>query len=837
MWLCSEHLDKVYTTTLSQIKSKPHSRGPTGEVEEPDDIQRIKRKAAARYEETRSKTQESRRPNGIRRTIRDLNPEGTYSQQRQRGGKVKPTRSSQISLDSDGPQIDKPGSPSEVTAEGFYGLNASQDAPQRTRSATRLAEKDSAPRPSSKQQSPPPHRWTEKNPEWADHWKGSLLFPRDGKRQARVDKENIERLDEGEFLNDNLIGFYLRWLEHRLGQDNPELAKRIYFQNTYFYSSLTTCVNGRRGINYHAVARWTTRVDLLSYDYVIVPVNEHTHWYVAIICNAPKLLQTIPKDGNSLSHSENQLEVKDSALQAKPNQPTSDAADLESIPSDPEVNSSMKMMSLDDENSKEEKKCLVSNAHPAGDACKAGEVVSLVINNNFDEQEAVDTEGFVHVKVVSDLGPSQATPPKKGKRKSTTATPRKYDPTEPRIITLDSLGIRHSPTCTNLRDYLVAEIKAKHNIDIPPPGSIGMTATHLPMQDNFCDCGLFLLSYIEKFLDQPDEFVRSILQAHDLEIEWPKASDMRNHIRNLLFDLQAENLNEDNKPQKAKRKQAPKVDPEVSTLETQAIPKLAVEPFSSHSAPAELAESRTIPSKTDPIEERRQRTDLSNGRATEMPDSQDTSPSAMDKPGTTVSHLFNRGYKAVRDRCLGALGSEAPVTPPGAVDTSDSSSFPSPSGLQEPFLGSPALEAAKESPCYVDDRSPRPLAVAEGTRSDRSEIYDLESKGNGFSASLDRGIGSPLRNSIGQVQSGSSHQKTTKLAEDDLKSDSEMLMPSEPAHVKKSYAYPRKPSRKTPPASSPNFESTDAPSPASKKRKLSPQKSVSHGRHVIDLSG
>jgi hypothetical protein len=118
---------------------------------------------------------------------------------------------------------------------------------------------------------------------------------------------------------------------------------------------------------------------------------------------------------------------------------------------------------------------------------------------------------------------------KKTKRKSHTA-PRKYNPCEPRIITLDSLGLKHSPTCTNLKEYLIAEIKSKHGIDIPQPGSLGMTATSIPEQDNFCDCGLFLLSYIEMFLKQPEKFIHGILQLQDVKelfSPWPRASEMR----------------------------------------------------------------------------------------------------------------------------------------------------------------------------------------------------------------------------------------------------------------------------------------------------------------------
>jgi sentrin-specific protease 7 len=47
----------------------------------------------------------------------------------------------------------------------------------------------------------------------------------------------------------------------------------VYFFNTHFYTKLTEKA-GRNIINYQAVARWTSRVDIFSYDYIVVPINE-----------------------------------------------------------------------------------------------------------------------------------------------------------------------------------------------------------------------------------------------------------------------------------------------------------------------------------------------------------------------------------------------------------------------------------------------------------------------------------------------------------------------------------------------------------------------------------
>lgn len=67
-----------------------------------------------------------------------------------------------------------------------------------------------------------------------------------------------------------------------------------------------------------------------------------------------------------------------------------------------------------------------------------------------------------------------------------------------------------------------------------------MTAKQIPEQDNFCDCGLFLLGYMEKFLQNPRELVNNILQRNlDVEKDWPdmRPTKMRNNIRDILIKM------------------------------------------------------------------------------------------------------------------------------------------------------------------------------------------------------------------------------------------------------------------------------------------------------------
>jgi sentrin-specific protease 7 len=112
------------------------------------------------------------------------------------------------------------------------------------------------------------------------------------------------------------------------------------------------------------------------------------------------------------------------------------------------------------------------------------------------------------------------------------------DTTQTKILTLDSMGGRHSPTCTKLRDYLVEEIAAKKGFKIAPPGALGMTVKDLPRQQNTYDCGIFLLNYVEEFLKNPDEFYRKVLTGEGLDIDFRDPSETRVLLRDLILQLQ-----------------------------------------------------------------------------------------------------------------------------------------------------------------------------------------------------------------------------------------------------------------------------------------------------------
>lgn len=370
-------------------------------------------------------------------------------------------------------------------------------------------------------------------------WSRPLVYPKDGKKRTTVEWDDLERLDDGEFLNDNLIAFYLRYLEHEVEKKDPTISQKVYMFNTFFYERLTSGKSASKGINYEAVSRWTRGIDLFAFDFVIVPVHEAVHWYVAIICNLPALNRKLEGvvddlDDNVAPGSEHGSEhrIKDTApFSPSPKREVDDIKELETTTSFAE----MSLEPVEGLRNRSESKSRSPNP----------------FNPYSTEQEALDDQ--LRCSSSRDLGKNDgiedetkdAAKPvspklKKGRRKSV-PPPRNYDPYKPTILTFDSFGTAHANTVKILKQYLHEEAKDKRGLmEFDEKELQGVTAKNIPQQLNFYDCGLYLLGYIEKMLEDPRQFIDKIMRRQfDIEKDWStlKPGILRTKIRNLLVGL------------------------------------------------------------------------------------------------------------------------------------------------------------------------------------------------------------------------------------------------------------------------------------------------------------
>ncbi|KAF5296827.1 hypothetical protein FQA39_LY12345 [Lamprigera yunnana] len=292
-----------------------------------------------------------------------------------------------------------------------------------------------------------------------------FIYP-PGKGGLSINTEDYLCLAQDQFLNDVIIDFYLKYLVLNLPE---ETQKKVHVFSTFFYKRLTTkpAKASRRSHpaevdpsltaaqKRHArVEKWTKRVNLFEKDFIIIPINENAHWFLAIVC-FPGMNGCVTWDGNSI-----QIEPKEKKKKKVANSGTVTISTIN--------NESEQAIAFDDGN--------------ASDKDEAeGDESELDSDDDSDEQDATE-------------------PPLE------TTTPLKRQPIiQASILIFDSLsGASRARVVATLRDYLTCEYKAKMGEEkIFNKDVIKGSCPKVPQQTNFTDCGLYLLQYVEQFFKDP----------------------------------------------------------------------------------------------------------------------------------------------------------------------------------------------------------------------------------------------------------------------------------------------------------------------------------------------
>jgi Ulp1 family protease len=93
------------------------------------------------------------------------------------------------------------------------------------------------------------------------------------KNVITIHESDLSCLAEGEFLNDNIIDFFLRYLkEEVIGY----ASEHIHFYSSFFYKKYVGTGTERMNSDdrYAAVKKWTKNVDIFSKSFLVIPVNE-----------------------------------------------------------------------------------------------------------------------------------------------------------------------------------------------------------------------------------------------------------------------------------------------------------------------------------------------------------------------------------------------------------------------------------------------------------------------------------------------------------------------------------------------------------------------------------
>ncbi|XP_029559618.1 sentrin-specific protease 7 isoform X2 [Salmo trutta] len=319
--------------------------------------------------------------------------------------------------------------------------------------------------------------------------------PPPSKGGITVTTEDLECLDNGQFLNDVIIDFYLKYL--LLERAPQDVADRSHVFSSFFYKQLTRRDNASEDSTsisaqqrrHQRVKTWTRHVDIFKKDFLFVPVNQEAHWYLVVIC-FPGLEDPQCEEWSIPALLRGTGGEKPGKAQAE------------------------------EEASGSEKLNGVTDVPPGP--------------TNTDNQDKLTVT--VSESVVQ--GDSVLQPPPGPPDCTEKTCHRESVCKRPCILIMDSLKFSlHERVFKLLREYLQSEWEVRRG-SVREFSSEQMRGSHckVPLQDNSSDCGLYLLQYVESFLQDPVVHFELPLR---LEHWFPRQQvrRKRDEIRDLVLNL------------------------------------------------------------------------------------------------------------------------------------------------------------------------------------------------------------------------------------------------------------------------------------------------------------
>lgn len=143
-----------------------------------------------------------------------------------------------------------------------------------------------------------------------------MIYPPQGKGGISINTEDYQCLAVDQYLNDVIIDFYLKYLHEEVM--SPEQRQKTHIFSSFFYKRLTATSARQRHLErdlkmtpaqkrHNRVKSWTKNVNLFEKDFVIIPINELSHWFLAVICFPGMKGPRLTKTGQELSSSQGRV--------------------------------------------------------------------------------------------------------------------------------------------------------------------------------------------------------------------------------------------------------------------------------------------------------------------------------------------------------------------------------------------------------------------------------------------------------------------------------------------------------------------------------------------------
>lgn len=100
-------------------------------------------------------------------------------------------------------------------------------------------------------------------------------------RKFNIDTKSLKTLDPLRKLNDNVVDIYMNILLDKMPES---LRDKIHLFSNFFFSKLKSLTPHLDSVKQTVAQRWDKNVKLFEKSYLVIPICDGGHWFMAIIC-------------------------------------------------------------------------------------------------------------------------------------------------------------------------------------------------------------------------------------------------------------------------------------------------------------------------------------------------------------------------------------------------------------------------------------------------------------------------------------------------------------------------------------------------------------------------
>lgn len=264
---------------------------------------------------------------------------------------------------------------------------------------------------------------------------------------------------------------------------------------------------------------WTRQVDIFSKDFLLIPINENAHWFLAIVC-FPSLAVEEYVSFQPSPLCEPEEPAPEPAEESAETAPAAAAPVTPSTPAPPPPPPAPPASAT-------------AAQQPESQKTEEGETT---IGEEPDSQPDTATSSTADKEEECVLG---RVIPTESALQSQPAD-YKLGLRQPCILVMDSLmGPSRNSIIKILKEYLQVEWDQKKGTPHDIMNTVRGGCPRVPQQNNFSDCGVYVLQYAESFFENP---IANYALPMPLERWFPRSqvARKREEIHNLILNLREE---------------------------------------------------------------------------------------------------------------------------------------------------------------------------------------------------------------------------------------------------------------------------------------------------------